>query len=134
MQTHQLSFAKINCLNEYIAEVIVDQSVEITLEMSEEYDKVLTLLFPTNFALLINKINDYRFAYEAKLTMASHSNLKAIAVITYNKKDKQAVEATAVIRKRDGWNLMVFDGLNLGRQTGINWLENQLNIEQGLTL
>jgi hypothetical protein len=57
--------------------------------------------------------------------MASHSNLKAIAVITYSKKDRESVEATAVMRKRDGWNLKVFDGLNLGRQVGIDWLESQ---------
>lgn len=125
MQTLKLSFAKINCLNRRIAEVIVNQDVVISLEMSEEYDQALATHFSSDFALLINKINHYRFAYEAKLTMASHSNLKAIAVITYNKKDRQSVEATAVMRKRDGWNLKVFDGLNLGRQAGIDWLESQ---------
>ena len=125
MQTLKLSFAKINCLNRRIAEFIVNQDVVISLEMSEEYDQALATHFASDFALLINKINHYRFAYEAKLTMASHSNLKAIAVITYNKKDRQSVEATAVMRKRDGWNLKVFDGLNLGRQAGIDWLESQ---------
>lgn len=125
MQTLKLSFAKINCLNRRIAEVIVNQDVVISLEMSEEYDQALATHFASDFALLINKINHYRFAYEAQLTMASHSNLKAIAVITYNKKDRQSVEATAVMRKRDGWNLKVFDGLNLGRQAGIDWLESQ---------
>jgi hypothetical protein len=125
MQTLKLSFAKINCINRRIAEVIVNQDVVISLEMSEEYDQALARHFASDFALLINKINHYRFAYEAKLTMASHSNLKAIAVITYNKKDRQSVEATAVMRKRDGWNLKVFDGLNLGRQAGIDWLESQ---------
>ncbi len=125
MQTLKLSFAKINCLNRRIAEVIVNQDVVISLEMSEEYDQALATHFASDFALLINKINHYRFAYEAKLTMASHSNLKAIAVITYNEKDRQSVKATAVMRKRDGWNLKVFDGLNLGRQAGIDWLESQ---------
>jgi pyruvate/2-oxoglutarate/acetoin dehydrogenase E1 component len=125
MQTLKLSFANINCLNSHMAEVIVDQDVVISLEMSEEYDKALATQFKSDFVLLINKINHYRFAYEAKLTMASHSNLKAIAVITYSKKDRQSVEATAVMRKRDGWNLKVFDGLNLGRQAGIDWLESQ---------
>ena len=38
MQKYQLSFAKINILNEHIAEVIVGQDVVISLEMSEEYD------------------------------------------------------------------------------------------------
>ena len=49
----QLSFAKINMLNEQVAEVIVNQDVIISLEMSEEYDLALSELFSNNFALLV---------------------------------------------------------------------------------
>jgi len=127
MQKYQLSFAKVNLLNEHIAEVIVGQDVVISLEMSEEYDDFLTKIFSDNFALLINKINEYDFSFEAKLSVASHENLAAIAVITYDNKSKESVEKIAVIRHRDGWNLKVFDGLNLGYQEGLAWLNNELN-------
>ena len=42
--------------------------------MSEEYDRFLTEVFSNNFALLVNKINQYDFSFEAKLSMASHDN------------------------------------------------------------
>jgi len=124
---HQLSFAKVNILSENIAEVIVAQGVEISLEMSEEYDDFLTEQFPNDFAILVNKVNEYDFSFEAKLSMASHENLAAIGVITYDNKSKESVEKIAVIRHRDGWNLKVFDGLNLGYQEGLAWLNNELN-------
>ena len=78
---NQLSFAKINILSENIAEVIVKQNVEISLEMSEDYDTFLSQQFSNSFALLVNKVNRYDFSFEAKLSMASHENLTAIAVI-----------------------------------------------------
>jgi len=124
---HQLSFAKINILSDTIAEVIVGQGIEISLEMSEEYDDFLTRKFTNNFALLVNKVNQYDFSFEAKLSMASHENLTAIAVITYENEGKQSVEKLAAMRKIDGWNLKVFDGLNLGWQEGYDWLQEQLN-------
>lgn len=124
---HQLSFAKVNILNENVAEIIVEQGVEISLEMSEEYDDFLTATFANNFALLVNKVNDYDFSFEAKLSMASHENLSAIAVVTYDDEGKQSVEEVAAMRKLDGWNLKVFDGLNLGWQEGYIWLQAQLN-------
>jgi len=125
--SHDLSFAKVNVLSENVAEVIVKQGVEISLEMSEEYNDFLTERFPENFALLVNKINQYDFSFEAKLNMASHENLIAIAVVTYDVQGKQSVEKMATMREIDGWNLKVFDGLNLGRQEGIDWLQGELN-------
>jgi len=129
MNKYQLSFAKINILNEQVAEVIVNQDVLISLEMSEEYDRALAEIFSNNFALLVNKINQYDFSFEAKLSMASHDNLKAIAVITYDNKSKKSVEEIAAMRQIDGWNVKVFNGLDLGWQEGLDWLHNELKSE-----
>jgi len=127
MIKHQLSFAKINILHDHIAEVIVDKDIEISLEMSEEYDDFLTTLFSNNFALLVNKINQYDLSFEAKLNMASHENLTAIAVVTYDDESKKAVKKVAAMRQLDGWNLKIFNGLNLGWQDGLDWVTNELN-------
>ncbi len=124
---HHLSFAKINILSPNILEVIIDPDIEISLEMSEEYDRLLSDSFTSNFAILVNKINKYDFSFEAKLSMASHENLTAIAVIAYDNEAKQSVEGVAAMRQRDGWNLKVFDGLNLGRQDALDWLNNELS-------
>ena len=130
MIKHHLSFASINLLSDNIAEVIADPNIDISLEMSIEYDEFLTKIFSSNFALLINKVNQYRLSFEAKLSMASHQNLSAIAVVTYDEVSKKSVSDVASMRALDGWNLKVFDSLPLGRQDALNWLQSELNRPQ----
>ncbi|TYK67099.1 hypothetical protein [Colwellia echini] len=127
MIKHQLSFAKINILNDHIAEVIVNKGVDISLEMTEEYDDFLAKTFSSNFAVLVNKIHQYDLSFEAKLNVASHENLTAIAVITYDKESKEQVKNLATMREHDGWNLRIFDGLNLGWQDGLDWIQSELS-------
>ena len=33
------------------------------------------------------------------------------------------------MRQLDGWNVKVFDGLNLGWQVGLDWLNSELDTE-----
>ena len=73
---HELSFCSINMLDENIAEVIVNKSVKISIEMVEEYEEFLSTHFSSDFGLLINKINHYDYSFEAKLSIASNENLK----------------------------------------------------------
>jgi hypothetical protein len=127
MIKHQFSFAKINILAGNIAEIIVEKNVEVSLEMSEELNDFLSRSFSDNFALLYNKINHYDYSFEAKMSMASHENLAAIAVITYDNESKKAVEKIALMRQVDDLNLKMFNGLNLGYKEGLAWLQSQLN-------
>jgi len=122
-----LSFCSINILCDGIAEVVVNKDVEISMEMVEEFDAFLTETFTEDFGLLINKVHHYSFAYEAKLSIGSHANLKAIAVIDYTEKSKLITEDIAKTRKIDGWNLRTFSGLDLGWEQGLNWLKKELS-------
>jgi len=126
-----LSFCSINILSGVIAEVIVNKDVEISMEMVEEFEAFLTKIFTEDFGLLINKVHHYSFAYEAKLSIGSHANLKAIAVIDYTEKSKLITEDIAKIRKVDGWNLCTFSGLDLGWEQGLNWLKKELSATSG---
>ena len=123
---YELSFATINLIKDNIAEVIINAGVEVSMEMGEECDAFFTKLFPENFALLINKINPYDYTFEAKLSVASHENLKAIAVVSYDEHGESVSKELAQLRKIDGWNVKIFSGLNLGWQDGVDWLEQEL--------
>lgn len=123
---HKLSFATINLIQDNIIEVIVDAGVEISMEMAEEYEDFLAKLFDENFAVLVNKINQYDYTFEAKLTIASHEKLKAIAVISYDDEATKKVSEMSRLRELDGWNVKIFSGLNLGWQDGLEWLQQEL--------
>jgi len=124
---HQLSFATITLLSDCIAEVVVNKDVKISLEMVEEYEDFLADKFNNAFGLLVNKIHHYHFSFEAKLSINSHVNLKAIAVVHYNEKSELVTKNIANLRKVDGWNLKTFSGLELGWQQGVDWLEKELS-------
>lgn len=124
---HQLSFATITLLSDSIAEVVINKGVEVSLEMVEEYEAFLADKFNNVFGLLINKIHHYHFSYEAKLSINSHVNLRAIAVVNYNDKGEQFTKHIAAIRKVDGWNLKSFSGIDLGWQQGFDWLKKELS-------
>jgi len=125
---HKLSFCSVNVLNDAIAEVIVYKDVKISMEMVEEYEALLSQQFLGDFGLLVNKINAYDFSFEAKLSIGSHVNLKAIAVINYNEKSELVTKEISAIRKIDGWNLKSFSGLDLGWQQGFEWLTKELSV------
>ena len=124
---HRLSFADINIISDEIAEVIGNQGIEITLEMTEESDKFLSAKFTNNFALLINRVNQYTYAYEAQLSIASLPHLKAIAVIVYDAQGKESIRSFKGSRFMDKLNIKEFSGLELGRNSAIQWLEHELS-------
>lgn len=125
MKKH-LSFGFINILSEDIAEIIINNNVVITLEMIDEYDQFLTEYFKGDFGLLINRINHYSYTFEAKLSIGSTEGLKAIAVVYYNEISKESTNSLVKARRVDNFNLKLFSGLELGWQSGLDWLRSEL--------
>ena len=101
-EAHQLSFCSVNFISHNIIEVIVNQGIEVSIEMVEEYDAFMANNFDSDFAILINRINHYD-----DLTRMSTDLLKKTRTV-------------------DGWNLQSFSGLELGWQRAVNWLAEAL--------
>ena len=123
---YQLSFATIKVLPDNIAEVIVDNNIEITLEMVEELEGFLDKKFTQPFALLVNRINQYSYTFEAMSCMISNALLTAMAVVNYDDTAKDPIHDVLALRAVDKLNVEVFSGLELGWQQAKNWLANQL--------
>lgn len=123
---YRLSFATITLLSENIVEVVIDKGIEVSLEMIEESEFFFAEKFKSTFGLLMNKVNHYDLPFEAKLSIASFANLKAIAVVHYNEASELATKNLTTIRAMDSWNLKSFSGLDLGRQQAIDWLKKEL--------
>jgi hypothetical protein len=122
METHQLSFAKIIILRADIAEVIVNDGVELTLTMINEYHRFLLNHLSAPFSILVNKINAYSYTFEAQTNLACISEINAMAVVAYSKATELATRslATTTLRKTP-WNMEIFSD----KQSALHWLENQ---------
>jgi len=127
--TKRLSFAYVNIIEDNIAELIIDNNVIITLEMIEEYDNYLAQHFEGKFGLLINRINHYSYTFESKLTIGSVEGLCAMAVVYYSRMSKESTLSILNARVNDDFNLKLFSGLELGKQSGIDWLKHELKLE-----
>lgn len=126
MKKYRLSFAYINIIDNKIAEVIVDEGINVSLEMIEEHDDLLMKIFDGKFGILVNKINNYSYSIEAQLIMGSLENIAAIAAITYSVQGKDSSKLIADIRIIDQLNVKTFSGLELGWQQAVSWLQNEI--------
>lgn len=124
---HRLSFANFNLLSDDVVEVVVDEGVELSLEMVEECHQFIQQNVHHHFGLLINRVNQYSYSYEAQLSLASHEYLKAIAFVYYSQETLTHIENLHRARMFDEWNSKVFSGLELGWQQALFWLQQELS-------
>lgn len=123
---HRLSFADFNLLSDDIVEVVVDEGVEMTLEMVEECHQFMDSRFQDRFGMLINRVNNYTYTYEAKLSIAAYEHLAAMAFVYYSQDSKDITEQLFKVRLLDQWNYQIFSGLELGWQEAFTWLQQEL--------
>jgi len=128
MEQYPLSFGRINIVGENVVEVIINESIVVSLEMVEELEIFLSNTFKTKFGLLINKVNSYTYSYEAKLSFGTLELIKAIAVINYSKDCEMVTTEIMETRKVDNLNIRSFSALDLGYHHAIIWLKNQLTM------
>lgn len=123
---HRLSFGYFTLLTDNIVEVVVDEGVEMNLEMIEECHQFIQSHFTDDFGMLVNRVNSYTYSYEAKLSVASYAQMKAIAFVYYSKDAKEISDNLQKMRAIDQWNCQIFSGLELGWQQAYDWLQCEL--------
>ncbi len=108
METHQLDFATINIIRDDIAEVIINDGVEMNAEMVNQYHTFLLDHLKSPFSLLINKINSYTYDFEAQKNLATLKEINAMAVVVYNQVSKLSTDNLASFPRSTQWNMHIF--------------------------
>jgi len=120
IKSYELPFAKINILSDSIAEVIINEGVEMTLAMVEQYHEFLLLHLVSPFSLLINKINSYTYDFDAQKNLATLKEINAMAVVAYTHPTKiSTVYLNATVPREIDWNLKIYSN----RDEALNWLQ-----------
>ena len=123
MDVHELSFGKIHLLDEHLAEVIVNDGIEMNMDMVNEYHAFLLDHLSPPFSLLINKLYKYSYTFEAQQQIATLPEIKAMAVVAYNRPAEVATETLKEAPRDIAWNLKVFPE----RGRALDWLNAQMN-------
>ena len=124
IKLHELPFAKIIILSDSIAEVIINEHVEMTLAMVNKYHEFLLSHLVSPFSLLINKVNAYTYDFDAQVNLATLKEINAMAVVSYTRSTKISTEyLTSLVPRKVVWKLKIFTN----RDEALNWLK----LEQG---
>lgn len=112
MELHKLSFGKVGVLRHNIAEVIVDEGVNVDLVMVEEIHHCFLSIFTHSFSLLINKTNSYSTELDALIEFGKLENIDKIAVFAPNKMAKLSADFAADIPSSAVLDIQVFPNRN----------------------
>jgi len=124
MDLHTLSFAQITILRDDIAEVVVNEGIEMNIDMVNEYHTFLLKHLKAPFSLLINKIYSYSYDFLAQRNLAELKEIHSMAVVSYTSTSKQSTLALADGIVRDiPWNLKIFHD----KDSALHWIESQQN-------
>jgi len=118
MEWHKLSFGKIALLRSNVAEIMVDEGVDIDVQMVNEIHNHLLSLFTHSFSLLINKSNAYSTQLDALILFGSLTAINKIAIFAPNKLAKLSADFSATIPSSTHLNIQVFTE----RNEAISWL------------
>ena len=118
MELHELPFGKIIILKKDIAEVIMNEGVEMNAEMVDQFHDFLLDNLSRPFSVLVNKINNYAYSFEAQQILGTLEELKAIAVVTYDRMSEISTNAVANFPRDVDWNMKIFSN----RDEALDWI------------
>ena len=118
---HDLDFAKMIILENDLAEIIVNNDIELNIDMVNELHQTLIKNLSAPFCLLVNKINDYSYDFSAQYEICSLEEIKAIAVICYSDKSEKSTTYIINLNRKKPWNIKLFKN----RKDGLHWLDQQ---------
>lgn len=118
MDLFELPFAKIILLRDDIAEVMINDGVQMDVAMVDSYHEFLLSHLHAPFSLLINKINAYTYDFQAQEKLATLKEISAMAVVAYNRVSKIATESLAAFPRDVEWNIKIFSN----REEALAWL------------
>jgi len=108
MELHKISFATISVLRNDLAEIMVDEGVDMDLAMVDEIHLSLLSIFTGSFSLLVNKTNSYSSQLDALIQFGALATIDKIAIFAPNKMARLSADFTASIPSSAKLNIQVF--------------------------
>lgn len=121
MKNYRLSFAEIIIFQNNLAEVIVDDGIEINQVMVDEYHDFLLSNLVAPFSLLINKKHSYSYTFNAQKTIAHLDEILAMAVVSNTSGALMSTETLININGNVFKNIKLFEE----RDEALYWLKEQ---------
>lgn len=121
--SHKLSFGTIIILNEHLAEVIIDEGVEMDKKLMEEYHNFLLENLTSPFSLLVNKLHSYSYTFDVQRKISKLKEVFAVAVVVNSIGSKMATKTILSLNNDENWTMKMF----YLREEALIWLNEEKN-------
>lgn len=118
VKLYGFSFGKVHFIRQNLAEIIVDEGVDINVVMVDELHQLLLSILTAPFSLLINKKNSYSSQLDALEKFGNLPQINKIAVFAPNKMAQLSADFAVNIPSSSSLNIRVF----LSRDDALAWL------------
>lgn len=121
MNTHRLPNLKVTVLRENLAEVIINQGVEIDEADVCHFFTFLAEHLSPPYGLLVNKIHSYAYSFAAQRVLRDHPEVGAIAIVAHSSLGQRSAEFVSSFLS-DNTKSAVF----MSYTEALAWLKEQL--------
>lgn len=118
LQDQDLAIGRVIRLEDDLAEVIPREDLLITKAMVEEYMAFLDANFSIPYRVMVNRKHSYTYEFDAQELVNDMANVKATAVVIYNKAAQLATESMAMFPRDSEWNMQTFSD----REEALAWI------------
>ncbi len=118
MEYYEISFGKIIILRNDLAEVIVNEGVEIDTVMVTEFHQCLLTHFANSFSLLITKVNSYSTKFDAMVQCGTLAQLEKMAVFAPSRKARLGADLALNVPRPVELDIQIFTD----REEALAWL------------
>ncbi len=118
----QFQFGTVKMINANLAEIFINEEVQVDIDMAIECEEVLDELMPAHYGLLLNERTPHSYTAEAESYFSEMDNLHAMAVVLNTKFTDVASKYLQSFHEEVTWNMKVF----YNREKALEWLESKL--------
>lgn len=118
-KVYKLSFGTIISINNHLAEVIIDEGIEMDEHLVDAYHDFLLSHFKAPFSLLINKKNSYSYTFEAQKIIANLEEIHKMAVLVGTLGSTLATKTIISLKERE--NIKIF----VDREEALDWINDK---------
>lgn len=123
MKNYKLSFGTIIKFNNNLAEIVVDDGVEMNLTQVKEYHNFLLNNLKAPFYLLVNRKHSYTYTFEAQKAIVNFDKIKKLAVLLSTQGGLMSSETLLSLNTNLNWEISWFSK----REDALAWL-NEIDV------
>ena len=118
MTTYKMTFGEIISLEPDLAEIVINDGVELSLQDAVTMNSILKKHFQFPIRMLINKKHSYTYSFDAQRTMGADPDYGPRAVLVYNNASAVSTKGLIKMNADQNWDISLFSD----RSQALAWL------------